>query len=44
VYKHAFAEVWTLREEERRDAAGQPYKGLRAVKELLVIRKEKTGK
>ena len=44
VYDHAFAEVWTLREEARRDETGKPYNGLRAVKELLVIRQESTGK
>jgi SRSO17 transposase len=44
IYEHAFAEVWTLREEARVDAFGRPYTGLGAVKELLVIRKETTGK
>jgi hypothetical protein len=44
VYEHAFAEVWTVREEARRDGHGNAYKGVRAVKELLVIRKEKMGK
>ena len=44
VYAHAFAEVWTVREEERTDPEGTPYKGLRAVKELLVIREESPGK
>lgn len=43
-YEHAFADVWTLREEPRSDERGKPYTGLRAVKELLVIRREKTGK
>ena len=40
VYDQAFVEVWTVREEERRDAEGKPYKGLNAVKALLVIRKD----
>lgn len=40
----AFCEVWTLREDARHDADGQPYKGLRPVKELLVIRNEASGK
>jgi SRSO17 transposase len=44
IYEHAFAEVWTVREEDRLDAQGTSYTGLRAVKELLVIRKERTGK
>jgi SRSO17 transposase len=44
MYEHAFAEVWTVREEQRYDEMGNSYKGLRPVKELLVIRKEKTGK
>jgi SRSO17 transposase len=44
IYEHAFTEVWTVREEERQDAQGRSYTGLRAVKELLVIRKEATGK
>ena len=35
---------WTVREEQRRDEMGKSYKELRAVQELLVIRKEKTGK
>lgn len=40
VYDHAFIEVWTLRPEERQDARGESYIGLRAVKEMLVIRKD----
>jgi SRSO17 transposase len=44
VSAHAFAEVWTVREEERTDPEGTPSKGLRAVKELLVIREECPGK
>jgi SRSO17 transposase len=40
----AFHEVWTLREEERHDDTGQPFTGLRAVKETLVIRKETSSK
>ncbi|MCP4405152.1 MAG: transposase, partial [bacterium] len=40
----AFCEVWTLREEARQEANGQPYKGVRPVKELLVIRKETSRK
>lgn len=40
----AFCEVWTLREEDRHDADGQPYKGVRPVKELLVIRHEASRK
>jgi len=39
-YEHAFVEVWTLRQEEREDAEGKAYTGLKAVKELLVIRKD----
>jgi SRSO17 transposase len=39
-YAHAFLEVWTLREEKREDAEGNAYTGLKAVKELLVIRKD----
>lgn len=39
-YEHAFIEVWTLREEKREDAEGNAYTGLKAVKELLVIRKD----
>ncbi len=39
-YEHACVEVWTVREEERQDAEGNPYKGLRAVKELLIIRQD----
>jgi len=38
------AEVWTLREEQRQDAQGNPDNGLRAVKELLIIRKDSPGK
>lgn len=34
-YDHAFAEVWTVREEARCDATRKSYKGLRAIKELL---------
>jgi SRSO17 transposase len=44
VYDHAFAEVWTVREETRHDGQGRAYIGLRPVKQLLVIRKESTGK
>jgi SRSO17 transposase len=44
IYEYAFAEVWTVREENRLDAQGNSSTGLRAVKELLVIRKESTGK
>jgi SRSO17 transposase len=44
IYEHAIAEVWTVREEDRLDGQGNSYTGLRAVKELLVIRKETTGK
>lgn len=44
IYEHAFADVWTLREEARQDAQGRIYTGVRAVKERLVIRKESTGK
>jgi SRSO17 transposase len=44
LYEHAFTDVWTVREEERQDAQGRSYTGLCAVKELLVIRKEATGK
>lgn len=40
----AFCEIWTLREEVRDDHEGQSYKGLRPVKELLVIRQEAAGK
>ena len=40
----AFCEVWTLREDARQNANGQPYKGLRPVKEVLVIRKETSRK
>lgn len=36
----AFCEVWTLREEERQNGDERPFTGLRAVKELLVIRRE----
>ncbi len=39
-YEHAFVEVWTLREEQREDAEGNAYNGLRVVKELLIIRKD----
>jgi SRSO17 transposase len=39
-YDHACVEVWTLRQEEREDAEGKTYTGLKAVKELLVIRKD----
>ena len=44
IYEHAFREVWTLREDARQDTQGRSSTGLRAVKELLVIRKESTGK
>jgi SRSO17 transposase len=40
----AFCEVWTLREEERQDGNGQPFTGLRSVKELFVIRREASAK
>lgn len=40
----AFCEVWTLRKEDRQEVDGQSFKGLRAVKELLVIRKEASSK
>lgn len=43
-YDHAVVEVWTLREEEREDAEGQTYTGLKAVKELLVIRQDTPNK
>jgi len=39
-YDHAVVEVWTLREETREDAEGTSYTGLKAVKELLVMRKD----
>jgi SRSO17 transposase len=39
-YDHACVEVWTLRQERREDAEGKAYTGLKAVKELLVIRKD----
>jgi len=44
VYEHAFVEVWTLREEAREDAEGKSYTGLKAVKELLVMRKDTPSK
>ncbi len=43
-YEHAFVEVWTLREEERQDAEGNSSNGLRAVKALLIIRKDSPKK
>jgi SRSO17 transposase len=42
--EYAFCEVWTLRDEERQDADGKPSTGLRAVKEVLVIRKDSPRK
>jgi len=44
IYKHAFVPVWTLREETPSKESDGTGKKLRAVKELLIIRLEHTGK